>query len=154
VRRQMSGMSDSTRSLSPGGRVPLSAPTGTQYHAIDDDDSPVSPPSEYVDPYGSPATPNHDPGSDAGEPVPSDAGGQEVPEYQGLPLPPDWQAIWNDEQQDFYYYNAVTEETTWERPESASPERLSFSAVWSVLSTAFQETGYATTRDLIVVQII
>jgi hypothetical protein len=34
-----------------------------------------------------------------------------------IALPPCWERVYDDAEEDYYYYNSETEETRWERPE-------------------------------------
>ena len=40
------------------------------------------------------------------------------------PLPPDWEEVFDEDQQRAYYYNSRTSRTSWERPDSLETENL------------------------------
>lgn len=35
-------------------------------------------------------------------------------EYDGAPLPPNWEAYWSEDAESFYYYNSLTQDVTWD----------------------------------------
>lgn len=54
---------------------------------------------------------------------PETADSDELLDTEGNPLPENWRKLWQAEEQSFYYFNMVTEETSWDIPGKASAEQ-------------------------------